>query len=338
MNQKVVGVTGALASGKTEVADALKIIGFEPLSLSQILRDEADRRGISRETREEKINFGNKLRAEKGLGVLAELALGYLDSSKNYVIESIRHPAEIKTLREKISNFHVIGVIAPQETRIQRALKRARDSDPKLYDKLKETDDKDIAIGIPECVANSDYVILNNKGLEELFEQIPIALAKVGCKRLPWANYFMQIADTIALRATCDRGRSGAVIVKDNRILTTGYVGSPPKLPHCDDVGHQFKEVTDKTGKVSKHCVRTTHAEQNAIAHAASYGVSINGATIYCKMTPCLDCAKSIIPAGIKKVVCKRKYHKGADSERMFKEVGIELVYFADKIEKYKKQ
>ena len=80
-----------------------------------------------------------------------------------------------------------------------------------------------------------------------------------------WDDYFMEICDTVAKRATCGRGRSGCVIAKDNRILVTGYVGSPAGLPHCDDVGHQLKQMIHEDGSVTQHCVRTVHTEQNAI-------------------------------------------------------------------------
>ena len=157
-------------------------------------------------------------------------------------------------------------------------------------------------------------------------------------QRPSWDKYFMDIAKTVAERATCDRGRSGCVIARDKQILVTGYVGSPKGLPHCDEIGHQMKTMVHEDGKQTQHCVRTTHAEQNAIVQAAKLGVAINGATLYCKMTPCSTCAKMIINAGIKRVVSEKKYHAGQESEEMFKCAGVELVFFEDEIEKYDKQ
>jgi len=151
-------------------------------------------------------------------------------------------------------------------------------------------------------------------------------------------EYFMEVAMTVAKRATCDRGRSGCVIAKNKQILCTGYVGSPAWLPHCDEVGHQFKQMTHEDGSVTNHCVRTVHAEQNAICQAAKLWVSVEGATLYCKMTPCRTCAMLIISCGIKRVVCEKKYHAGGESESMFKQAGIELKYFDPTIEKYEKQ
>ena len=143
--------------------------------------------------------------------------------------------------------------------------------------------------------------------------------------RPSWDEYFLKLADTVASRATCDRGRSGCVIVKDRQILVTGYVGSPRGLPHCDDVGHLMKKVIHENGSVTQHCVRTVHAEQN-------------GSTLYCRMTPCRTCAMLIINCGIERVVCERKYHAGAESEAMFTEAGVKLEFIHNEIQQYEQQ
>ncbi|NTV23904.1 MAG: cell division protein DedD [Nanoarchaeota archaeon] len=156
--------------------------------------------------------------------------------------------------------------------------------------------------------------------------------------RPTWDEYFMEVARAVAKRATCDRGMSGCVIAKDKQILVTGYVGSPKGLPHCDEVGHQMKTVIHEDGTKTQHCTRTTHAEQNAICQAAKRGVPIDGATVYCKMTPCATCAKMIINAGIVRVVCEKKYHAGQESEEMFATAGVKFEAINDEVEKYEKQ
>ncbi len=156
--------------------------------------------------------------------------------------------------------------------------------------------------------------------------------------RPTWDEYFMEVANTIAKRATCDRGRSGCVIARNKQILVTGYVGSPLGLPHCDDVGHLFKKVVHDDGKVTNHCVRTVHAEQNAICQAARLGIALEGATLYCRMTPCRTCAMLIINCGIVRVVCEKKYHAGQESEEMFMQAGIQLDYVSEDYLKYENQ
>ena len=156
--------------------------------------------------------------------------------------------------------------------------------------------------------------------------------------RPSWDEYFLGIVDSVAQRATCDRGKSGCVVVKDKRILTTGYVGSPSGMPHCDEVGHMLKKAIDENGEIKQHCVRTVHAEQNAICQAAKFGISLEGATIYCTMVPCFVCAKLIVNVGIKRVVCKYRYHADKDSIELFKQAGIQLEIINDKVLDYENQ
>lgn len=154
-------------------------------------------------------------------------------------------------------------------------------------------------------------------------------------ERPSWDEYFLNIVSKVAERATCERGRTACLIVKDKRIMSTGYVGSPVGLPHCDDVGHLFEKRYDKHGNESNHCIRTTHAEQNAIAQAAKFGVSIDGGTLYTKITPCLSCAKMIINAGIKRVVARKRYHKDEHSTKFLEEAGVQLDVMNQEVEKY---
>ena len=128
-------------------------------------------------------------------------------------------------------------------------------------------------------------------------------------------EYFLDLVKVLGSRGTCDRGHSGAVIVKHKHILSTGYVGSPAGMPHCDDEGHLME---------NNSCIRTAHAESNAICQAARHGISIEGATIYSTMFPCLWCAKMIVNVGIKRVVADYDYHKSALSKAMFDELDIE--------------
>jgi dCMP deaminase len=137
--------------------------------------------------------------------------------------------------------------------------------------------------------------------------------------RPSWDDYFMGITFQVALRSTCDRARVGSIIVKERRILTTGYNGSPAGLPHCDEVGHLM---------IDNHCVRTLHAEQNAIIQAALHGVSVEGGTIYVTHQPCLTCAKMIINAGIRRVVYAGHY-PDANAVAFLSQAGVGLQHWA---------
>jgi dCMP deaminase len=133
--------------------------------------------------------------------------------------------------------------------------------------------------------------------------------------RPSWDEYFMGITFEVAKRSTCDRARVGAIIVQEKRILTTGYNGSPRGLPHCDEIGHLI---------VNGHCVRTLHAEQNAIIQAALHGVSTAGSTLYVTHQPCLNCAKMIINAGIRRVVYAGAY-PDEESQAFMAQAGVAL-------------
>jgi dCMP deaminase len=154
-------------------------------------------------------------------------------------------------------------------------------------------------------------------------------------KRPSWDDYFLELADAASKRATCSRGRSGCVIVRDKQILATGYVGSPTGLPHCDDIGHLMKKVIQDDGKITEHCLRTVHSEQNAICQAARRGIAISGATVYTRMTPCRTCAMLLINCGIERVVCERKYQLAEETEKMFADAGVRLEYKYNEIQPY---
>ena len=143
--------------------------------------------------------------------------------------------------------------------------------------------------------------------------------------RPSWDEYFLKLTEVISTRGTCDRGYAGSIIVKNKRILSTGYVGAPSGLPSCDEVGHEIQTVTNEDGIQSRHCIRTAHAEQNAINNAARIGIAIEGGTLYCKLTPCYKCAQSIINSGIIRVVALKDYHGGGRTKDIFKQADIKL-------------
>lgn len=140
-------------------------------------------------------------------------------------------------------------------------------------------------------------------------------------KRPSTDQYFMNIAKVVATRATCDRAHVGALLTRDKEILATGYNGSPRGLKHCDEVGHEIE---------NGHCIRTTHAEQNAIVQAALHGVSTKDATLYTTHSPCYICAKMIVNAGIKRVVAGQMYRE-PQVAKIFKATGVKFEVLNEK-------
>lgn len=184
--------------------------------------------------------------------------------------------------------------------------------------------------------------------------------------RQSWDEYFMSIAQVVATRATCNRKHVGAVIVRNKTILSTGYNGSSRGLPHCDDVGHEMVEMGDaaplkialeeisnekpaagnsvEVARAQKalrdykgrgSCIRTAHAEANAIAQAARTGAAVEGAVIYTTASPCYDCLKLILNAGIGKIVCLEyyasRYGVSGSMDELAKEAGVEMVFLTKK-------
>jgi dCMP deaminase len=154
--------------------------------------------------------------------------------------------------------------------------------------------------------------------------------------RPSWDEYFINVMEMIGARGTCDRGKSGCVIARNKRIISTGYVGAPAGCKHCDELGHEMHTVKKEDGTESRHCIRTSHAEENAIVQAARSGVSTEGATLYCKMAPCYTCAKMIINAGIVRVVALKDYHASKRSKEIFTEAGIQFDLINEELEVYK--
>ncbi|HDI78973.1 MAG TPA: cytidine deaminase [Desulfobacteraceae bacterium] len=144
--------------------------------------------------------------------------------------------------------------------------------------------------------------------------------------RPSWHEYFMEIARMVSKRSTCLRRKVGAVLVKEKRILATGYNGAPSGLRHCEEVGCLREASSIPSGQRHELC-RGLHAEQNAIIQAAFHGISIRGATLYCTNKPCIICTKMLINAGIKEII----YEQGYDdplADEMLKEAGIKIRRF----------
>lgn len=127
---------------------------------------------------------------------------------------------------------------------------------------------------------------------------------------------FINMAQTISALSTCPRANVGAVLVRHRRVISMGFNGSPKGTTHCTDAGCLIE---------NNHCVRTTHAEQNAIVQAALHGISTDGATLYCTHRPCLACTKILINAGIREIVFRQEYDAGRAAEMLLKQAGVEV-------------
>lgn len=329
----IIGLTGTLAAGKGTLAEFLKEEGFVYLSLSDELRQIA-KENKTELTRKNLQDLGNRLRREEGSGILGQLVY---DKIKNQyyskaIVDGIRNPAEIKTLRA-LDDYFLVSVDAPLESRFERMKKRNRESDPKTLEEFLLVDNRDKGIGeketgqgVAKCMEQADFALYNDGSLEEMQKKVKDLYRKIESQLLrpSWDEYFMKQAALVAERSTCLRHHVGAVIVRDKRTITTGYNGAGMGKISCKDEGVCLR---DKLGILSgqRHEIcRAIHAEQNAIIQGAYHGISLKGGTIYSTHTPCIICAKMILNAGLERVV---SYHGYADEEakEYLEESGIKL-------------
>lgn len=339
-----IGITGTLGAGKGTIVDYLiKNRGFVHYSVRSFITEEINRRGLP-VNRDSMTMVGNDLRAQHSPSWIVEQLYEQAQASgKNCIIESVRTAGEVEALRGK-PNFYLFAVDADTKVRYERAVLRGSETDHVSFETFVANEAREMDNNDPNkqnlryCIEQADYCFQNDGTIEELNQQVEKVLSEIMYRRPTWDEYFMELANTASKRATCDRGRSGCVIVKDRQLLVTGYVGAPSGLPHCDEVGHLFRKTIEEDGRVTTHCVRTVHAEQNAICQAARRGISLDGATLYCRMTPCRTCAMLIINCGIKRVVCERKYHAGKESEDLFAQAGVQIEFFHDEVQQYANQ
>lgn len=340
----VIGITGTLGAGKGTIVDFLKDRGFLHFSARDFLNKRIKELGLEA-NRDTMTMVANQEREKEGADFIAKGLLAMAKKEdKNCIIESIRNVKEIKYLKEN-SEFILFSVDADIKTRYERISLRKSETDNVSFETFVQNEQREMTStdenkqNIKACMLLADFSFNNDGDFSALKKQVEQVLDKIQYRTRPsWDEYFLEIVKTVSKRATCNRGRSGCVIVKNRQILVTGYVGSPNGLPHCDEVGHLFRKQMDENGNISNHCVRTVHAEQNAICQAAKRGIALEGATLYCTMTPCRTCAMMIINCGIKRVVCLNKYHNGRETEEMFQQANIELDFYCNKILEYDKQ
>jgi len=331
----ILGVTGFIGSGKDTLAKYLERKGFVHYSLSDEIREEAKKRGLEL-TRENLVKLGNEIREKEGDGALARRVKSRIerDKEKNYVITSIRTLGEINELR-LLDNFFLIFIDAPPEERYKRVIKRNREDIPQSFEEFLKRESRELAGGEGKqnlilCKSEADVILINDTTIEKFYGKIDELLRELEedinlrrgniRERLSKEEYYLRIAEQVAERSTCLSVKIGAVIVRDDQIVSTGYVGAPRKTLSSLERGFCLRrKLRIPSGQRYELC-RSVHAEQNAIINAARAGVSILNGTMYIfgkkiykneekliTAYPCFICKKMIINAGLKEVVIRNK-------------------------------
>jgi dCMP deaminase len=326
----IIGLTGRNGSGKTAVSEYLKSRGFEYYSLSDEIREEIRRRGLEI-TREVLIEVGNELREKFGPGILAERILRNLGVDNNYVVDSIRNPHEVEALRGR-SDFTLLALEADQATRFERSRKRGRENAAQTFEQFVKEEERELNSDNPAnqqlraTRQKADLVVTNDGTLEELHRRLDDLLPPLMSRfmRPTWDEYFMSIAKVVAMRSNCMKRKVAAIIIKDMRVVSTGYNGTPRGAKNCNEGGCPRCNSMAQSGTALDECL-CCHGEENAITQAAYHGTSLKGSTLYTTFAPCLLCTKMIINSGIAEVVYNQDYPLNERALLLLKECGVML-------------
>jgi len=326
----IVGLSGLNGSGKGEVLNYLEERSFYPFSLSDVIRRHLEEQGVA-ETRDRMIDAGRAIRAEKGPGGLAEMLADKIISDRNYVVDSIRHPAEVEVLRSRTPHFHLIWVDAPAEIRLDRINERGRAGDATTLEELRAQEGRELGSDDPAAQQLlavkdlADTILVNDGSITELHGKLQEVLeASLFFERPSWDEYFMSIARVVATRSNCVKRKVASVITRDRRIVSTGYNGTPRGVRNCNEGGCPRCNSFAQGGTRLDECL-CSHGEENAITQVAYHGVSVKDATIYTTLSPCLICTKMIINVGIIEVVYNARYPMGDVPLALLDEAGVKV-------------
>jgi dCMP deaminase len=208
-------------------------------------------------------------------------------------------------------------------------VKRARESDPTTLEKFVELENREAAgdeasQNLVKVEEMADHTLVNNGSLENLYPQIDelLLLFRKDIQRPNWDEYFMNIAKVVASRSNCVRRKVAAIIVKDKRVISTGYNGTPRGTTNCNEGGCPRCSGRSTPGTNLDECL-CSHGEENAIVQASYHGVSLKDAIIYTTFAPCLMCAKMIINSGIREVIFNMDYPLNESAFRLFEQAGV---------------
>lgn len=328
----IIGVAGRNGAGKGEFVDYLKERSFTTHSLSDAIRKELADKGLE-ESRERMIETGQEMRRKAGPGALAQSLARHLLPDRNYAIDSIRHPVEVEILRNHAAasshTFSLVWVNAELETRFERMVARGRSGDPTTIQDLETLEGRERGSEDPNAQqldaveTLADFTLTNDDTLVAFQDEIQSWVrANLGFARPGWDDYFMGIARVVSSRSNCVKRKVAAVVTQDKRIISTGYNGTPRGTTNCNEGGCPRCNDLAPGGTRLDECL-CSHAEENAITQAAYHGVSLKGGTIYTTFSPCLQCTKMIINAGLEEVIFQTDYPLGDVSLGLLAEAKI---------------
>lgn len=232
-------------------------------------------------------------------------------------------------------DFRLFAIEALAKTRFERSLERARENTAATFEQFMAEEERELHSENPAAqqliatMALADNVIENNGTIEVLYarldEILPLLMSLFA--RPGWDEYFMNIAKVVATRSNCMKRKVAAIIVKDRRVISTGYNGTPRGARNCNEGGCPRCNGMAASGTALDECL-CSHGEENAITQAAYHGISLKGSTLYTTFAPCLQCTKLIINSGIVEVVYNKDYTLNARALSLLAECGVALRQF----------
>jgi dCMP deaminase len=247
------------------------------------------------------------------------------------VIDSIRNPHEVEVLRRR-PDFTLLALEADETLRFERSRSRSREGAAQTLQQFVKEEARELDSTNPanqQLVATrrqADLIVTNNGTLEELHRQLDELLPPLMRRfmRPTWDAYFMNIAKVVATRGNCIKRKVAAIIVKDRRVISTGYNGTPRGAKNCNEGGCPRCNHLAESGTALDECL-CCHGEENAITQAAYHGISLKGSTLYTTFAPCLLCTKMIINSGIAEVVYNQDYPLNDRALALLSECGVVL-------------
>ncbi|CDK24211.1 unnamed protein product [Kuraishia capsulata CBS 1993] len=308
----LIGISGTPFSGKTEIIKYLQKLGFEFVDFK-----------AKHETKDKLHNNAHTLARDTVFSTIEELMDHVtLNWRKNFVMVSIKGLNDLELLAKRPFFLH-ISIDAPSKTRYSRYL--AQKGESTFEDFMEKSDNETFLTELSQVMERSQIKLINNGVLlKQLNDRLDaLNLTDITRLRPSWDSYFMKLADLAALRSNCMKRRVGCVIMRESRVIATGYNGTPRHMTNCNEGGCS-RCNTNSTGLSTCLCL---HAEENALLESGRDRIGTN-ATLYCNTCPCLTCSIKIVQSGIKEVVYSQSYNMDELSAAVFKEAGVQLRQF----------
>lgn len=319
----VIGLCGLQGCGKSVIAEELvEKHGFKQIHLTntKVIDGFVSLEDISNPSESSKLKFSS-------VDDIFDFMTNHW--KENFVISCLREEDEFATLLKR-PFFMVLAVMAPVQVRYERCA--ARSPGLSLLDLVKADDEMLYGRGLVHVLQRARLTISNGATLDKLRELIGKLNLDERWIRPTWDSYFMEMAELASRRSNCMKRLVGCVIVKDKRVIATGYNGTARNLQNCCDGGCPRCNSNAKTGVGLEHCY-CLHGEENALLEAGRS--RCEGATIYCTTVPCLGCSQKIIQCGVIRIVYTREYSMEHNASDMMKSAGVELVKFSHDVPHY---